>query len=91
MKAIKINHDVRKMLKEYDKVGTTYDGVITRLIHDVSDYMPLIECNDIPVNINVHEDTMDKIKAYRLSTGESYENILIRMLLIAQTLNNSDD
>ena len=34
---------------------------------------------------------MAKLKAYGLTVGESYENILIRMMLISQTLNSSNE
>lgn len=91
MKAIKINYDLKEALVNYSDVNTTYDGVINRLIHEVSDYMPLVEQDTAPVNINLHEDTMDKLKSFRLTTGESYENILIRMLLISQSLNSSGE
>jgi hypothetical protein len=53
--------------------------------------MPLVESDDRGININLHEDTMDKLKSYALTKGESYENILIRMLLISQSLNSSNE
>ena len=91
MKPVKINHKVRDSLKEYSSVDTTYDGIINRLIHEVADNMPVVDEDLTVVNIHLHEDTMGKLKAFRLSRGESYENILVRMLLLAETLNNSDE
>ena len=91
MKAVKINYDLRNELKHYTDEKMNYDAVVNRLIHDVSDVMPLIKSDSGAVNINLHEDTMDKLKAYGLTNGESYENILIRMLLVSKTLNNSDE
>jgi predicted DNA binding CopG/RHH family protein len=79
------------MLKDYPDDNMPYDSIINRLIHEVSDYMPLVESDDRGININLHEDTMDKLKSYALTKGESYENILIRMLLISQSLNSSNE
>ena len=91
MKAVKINTKLRDMLKDYPDDNMPYDSIINRLIHEVSDYMPLVESDDRGININLHEDTMDKLKSYALTKGESYENILIRMLLISQSLNSSNE
>lgn len=91
MKAIKINYDLKQELNNYVDEKMNYDGIIVRLIHDVSDYMPILESDSHGVNINIHEDTAEKLKAYALTTGESYENILIRMLLVAKDLNKIND
>ena len=89
MKAIKINYDLRNELKDYPDEKMNYDAIINRLIHEVADYMPLSINDGNGVNINLHEDTMDKLKSYALTNGESYENILIRMLLISKSLNSN--
>lgn len=91
MKSIKITHQLRDILREYPDEKMNYDAIINRLIHEVSDYMPIVGEDTTSVNISVHEDTMDKLKAYKLSNGESYENILIRMLLVSQSLNSIDE
>ena len=91
MKAVKITQDVRKMLKDYPDDNMNYDAIINRLIHDVADVMPIVDDNSNPININLHEDTMNKLKSYRLSKGESYENIIIRMLLTSKSLNSIND
>lgn len=91
MKAVRINTKLRDMLKDYSDINLPYDAIINRLIHEVSDYMPLVESDDRNININLHEDTTDKLKAYALTKGESYENILIRMLIISQSLNSNSE
>ena len=88
MKAVKINRELRDELKMYPDCNMNYDAIINRLIHDVADVMPVVDSFDKPVNINLHEDTMEKLKAYRLSQGESYENILSRMLIASKELNS---
>ena len=90
MKSIKITTDVRKALKSYSDENMSYDSIIMRLIHDVADIMPMVSSSR-GVNINIHEDTMDKLKAYKLSDGESYENIIIRMLIASKNLYNDDE
>lgn len=90
MKAIRITSDTRDRLKEYSDINMNYDGIVTRLINDVEDYMPLPYADNLKYfNINLHEDTIEKLKAFGLTNGESYENILIRMLLLAEDLNNT--
>ena len=92
MKAVRITKNTRDALKEYTDIKMSYDGIINRLINEVEDYMPLPnEIDNRFLNINLHEDTMDRIKSFSLTNGESYENIIIRMLLLSQTLNNIDD
>ena len=91
MKPIKITRTVRDTLKDQYDINTNYDGLVNRLIHEVADEMPIIDEDKSVVNISLHEDTMDKLKSYRLSRGESYENIIIRMLLIAESLNSSSE
>ena len=90
MKAVRINYDLKYELQNYTDTKMNYDAIVNRLIHDVSDVMPVIESDSEKVNINLHKDTMDKLKAYALTTGESYENILIRMFLVAKDLNKMD-
>ena len=90
MKAIRITSETRDRLKEYTKENMNYDGIITRLINDVEDYMPTPNSDEPKYfNINLHEDNIHKLKAFGLTNGESYENIIIRMLLLAEDLNNN--
>ena len=86
MKSIKLSHDTKNAIKGEG----TYDESVNELINMVGDYMPLVDYSDSSrVVVNLKEDTVDKIKSYRLSYGESVENIIIRMLIMAQIINNS--
>ena len=70
----------------------TYDENINKLIDAVADYMPLVDLSDeSSLIINLKEDTVDKINSYRLTNGESFDNILVRMLIMAQALNSIND
>ena len=91
MKAVRISHNTRDELRDYPDEKMNYDAIVNRLIHEVSDYMPLNIHNSSGVNIYLHEDTMDKLKSYALTNGESYENIIIRMLIMSKSLNSSND
>ena len=54
--------------------------------------MPLIDYTDSSrVVVNLKEDTVDRLNSFRLSNGESAENIIIRMLIISQVLNSNSD
>ena len=67
----------------------TYDNAVNELIDTVEDYMPLVDLSDeSSVIINLEDDTVDRINSFKLSKGESIENILIRMLILSQVLNN---
>ena len=89
MKTIKVSHNTKTAIKNYQQ--GTYDEIINQLIKEVGDYLPLIEWEDgSKTTINLTNETVDKIKSYRLSYGESVENILIRMLITSQILNNSN-
>ena len=88
MKSMKVSHDSKEAIKNYS--DGTYDKSVNELIDHVGDYLPLINWEDNSKTvINLNEDTIERIKSYRLSYGESVENILIRMLITSQVLNNS--
>ena len=58
----------------------------------VEDYMPLVDLSDeSSVIVNLKEDTVDRIDSFRLTKGESLDNIIVRLLVMAQVLNNSND
>ena len=90
MKSIKLSHDSKNAIKHYG--GKTYDESVNQLIDTVQDYMPLIDYTDSSrVVVNLKEDTVDRLNSFRLSNGESAENIIIRMLIISQVLNSNSD
>ena len=86
MKSIRISHSMKQTFKD---MNGTYDNIINELIDTVEDYMPLVDLTDeSSVIINLEDDTVDRINSFKLSNGESIENILIRMLILSQVLNN---
>ena len=90
MKSVRISHSSKMAVKLFD--DGTYDENINKLIDAVADYMPLVDLSDeSSLIINLKEDTVDKINSYRLTNGESFDNILVRMLIMAQALNSIND
>lgn len=86
MKSIRISHSMKQTFKD---MNGTYDNAVNELINTVEDYMPLVDLSDeSSVIINLEDDTVDRINSFKLSKGESIENILIRMLILSQVLNN---
>ena len=86
MKSIRISHSMKQTFKD---MNGTYDNAVNELIDTVEDYMPLVDLSDeSSVIINLEDDTVDRINSFKLSKGESIENILIRMLILSQVLNN---
>lgn len=91
MKSIKLSHDTKNAIKHYDN-SKSYDKAINCLIKEVEMYMPVVDYSDSSKTVvSIHEDTVDRIKSFRLSDGESVENILIRMLIMSQALNSGDE
>ena len=90
MSSTKIHKINKNRLKEYD--GEIYDDKVTTLLNIVEDEMPIIEIDNSPISsIYLKEETLDRIESYRLTEGESIENILMRMILLSKTINNITD
>ena len=89
MKSVRISHSVKYVIKEYG--NGSYDKNINDLIDDVEDYMPIVDLSDdSSVIINLEESTVERVNAFKLSNGESFENVMVRLLVMAQILNNSN-
>ena len=90
MKSVRVSHSVKSAIKDYD--NQSYDMNVNALIDYVEDYMPLVDLSDdSSVIINLDESTVERVNAFKLSNGESFENIIIRLLIMAQTLNSNED
>ena len=90
MKSIRVSHSSKNAIKEYS--NGSYDDNINQLMDLVEDYMPLVDLSDeSSVIVNLKEDTVDRIDSFRLTKGESLDNIIVRLLVMAQVLNNSND
>lgn len=85
MKSVKIHRQNKNRLKNYSK--GTFDEIVSKLIEDTEDNMPVVDINESAYSsINLKEETIDKLRAYAVTDGESIENILIRMLITSHNL-----
>lgn len=90
MTIVKI-HKLNKMkLKGNDE--RTFDEIVTSLIDEVEQMMVKYEIDDTMItSIKLNEETVRRLEEYRLTTSESLENIIIRMMLISQVINSDSD
>ena len=65
------------------------DEKLNTLINVVEDQMPQIILADNTKNVKCFEDTYDRIDSYRLTKGESRDNIITRMLIMFDEMNNT--
>ena len=79
MKSVRVSRSTKERLKQFD--GETYDKSINTLIDEVDEFMPLIDYTKSTTLLSLNEDTMRRLKEYRLSYGESYDNIIIRLMI----------
>lgn len=87
MTTIKIHKNNKNWLNTYGQ--GTYDERITQLIDEVEDNLPIIDIDYSVISaIRIKQETKDRLESYKLTDGESYENIIIRML-ITQTINTT--
>ena len=90
MKSVRISHSNKYAIKDYG--NGSYDDNINELLDIVEDYMPLVDLSDdSSVIINLKDDTVDRINAFKLTNGESIDNIIVRMLVLSQILNSDSE
>jgi len=90
MTIINISKNTKQLLKEYS--NDNLDKNLNKLITNVEDNLPIIGVDTSPMStMRINDTTIEKLQSYKLTNGESYENIIIRMMIISQHLNNSDE
>lgn len=83
MRTIQIKKNVREDLKHYSYNGESVDEAINRLLDSVEDEMDKdFKFGVGTTNINLNEETMDRIKSFKLNPRESYGRIIARALKI---------
>lgn len=79
----KINITLNKT--NYEKLqvvdGGTFDKKLNVLMDQVDSIMPRSYYSDETKNVKCYEDTMKRIDGFKLTAGESRDNIIARMLL----------
>ena len=90
MKRVKLHKNNKNLIGELG--GETYDKKVNNLIDWVEDFMPFVEVDYAPISsIGLDESTVRRLESFKLTDGESYENILVRMILLAKALNSYVD
>lgn len=84
---IKISKLVRDELANID--GGTFDTKLNTLIDLVEPVMPFVDCNDERTNIKTNSNTLERLDEFKITSTESRDNILTRMLLMLDRLNNN--
>lgn len=85
---IKISKYVRNQLETID--GGTFDKKLNTLIDIVENFMPFVEYGDERTNIKTNSKTLERLDTFRITSTESRDNILTRMLIMLDELNNTD-
>lgn len=89
MTTIQIQKHNKELLKEYG--DGSFDNRINQLMQDIKEYVPLDVMDTPTTSMRVDEDTIELLKSFRITPKESYENIIVRLLLLAKTLNINDE
>lgn len=79
MKTVKISKNTRVALGNIRMDEESIDMIVNRLLDTVCDDLD----SDFTVgyiNINLNEDTMERIKSFKAYPTETYEHILLRAL-----------
>ena len=84
---IKISQYNWEKIKQFE--GGTMNDKLNNLITIVEPLMPFVEYTETGKNIKVYPSTLEKLESFRISYGESRDNILTRMLLMFDEINNT--
>lgn len=90
MTQIKIQkHNINK-LKEYG--DGSFNDIVCKLIEDVGEQMPdYAPMNTVSSSIRLHDDTLELLESFKVVPSESYESVIVRLLYVAQHLNNKSE
>lgn len=90
MTTIYIQKHNKNLIKEYG--NGTYDEIINQLIKDVGEYMPIIKHNKTPKStIRLKQDTINILNELKLYPDESYESVILRLLILSKNINTMNE
>ena len=81
---IKISKYVRNQLEIID--GGTFDKKLNNLMDIVENIMPFVEYTDERTNIKTNSKTVERLDTFRITSTESRDNIITRMLIMLDEL-----
>ena len=87
-KIIHISENNWKQLKEID--GGTMDKKLNVLMDKVESVMPFVDYSTNNKSVKLYSDTIERLDGFHITENESRDNILTRMLLCLESLEQSD-
>lgn len=80
MSTIKVSVNVKDSLKEFGE-GASIEKSLTKLL-DASKkpHRNDIELNDKQINVSISEDTLGRLKEYKLCNSETHTETILRLL-----------
>jgi len=84
---VKINKNIIEHLKEID--GGTYDKKVNVLMDIIDKEMPFVKYTQEQGSMTLYPDTLKRLDSYRITYTETRNNILTRMLIALDEMNNT--
>lgn len=83
----KISKYVKDNIDRID--GSTMDAKVNNLISAVEHMMPFVEYNVERSSMKLYPKTLERLDTFKISNGESRDNILTRMVITLDEMNNT--
>ena len=84
---IKVNKNILKSLQQIE--GGTYDKKVNVLMDIVDKEMPFVKYTQEQGSMTIYPDTLKRLDMYRITYTESRSNILTRLLIALDEINNT--
>jgi len=89
MKSIRLSGSTRDYLKRYD--NQSFDKIIRGLVDETCDDMPKVCFDDTKSSpVNISEETYELLSSLAISSSESVDSIIMRMLIIVGGVDYED-
>ena len=85
---VKVNKNNWQRLKTFS--DNSMDKNLNLLMDIVERDMPFVNFADERTTINCYEDTYERLDSFKISVGESRDNIITRMFICFDELNNTE-
>jgi len=90
MKSIRLSGSTRSYLKRYKK--DSYEKIIRDLVKETEDKMPRVVFDDTRVSpMAISDETYELLDSLAISTAESFDSIVMRMLIIVDGVDFHED
>lgn len=83
-KVVKLNKNNRDRLKSIRE--DSIDRNLNYLMDKVEGEMPFVRYTDMMTSVNLHDNTVERLDSFRISNGEARDNIITRMIIAYDNL-----